>query len=136
MGKRRQEFVLQSIRPLRLVPRRAQFQENVAKVVLPLPRTEGGAHRADHGGEAHRAIEKGDVAELLQQTQRPQRRANTLAAGKQQHRDVRPRGLLLERRLELQQLRVVERFLGQQDGAGAAVNFGAQFGNTAADVTG
>jgi hypothetical protein len=98
--------------------------EVIADLILPLPRTQRRAHCAHQRRDARRALEDGDVAELVHR--RGDRGRIGTRPGKHDHGQIGPRRLGRDPCVQAGRAVGDEGLLGEQDGAGAAVHLVAE----------
>jgi hypothetical protein len=135
VGEHRQELVLASRGQGLGVAGLFQLQDVVAQLVLALAPAQGAAQRGHQRRDPHRPFEQGDVAQGADGV--AQRDRVGAAAGHDQHRQVRPARLLLQRAHQHRVRAVLgQRFLRHHHRAGAAADLAVQIGSIRAQVAG
>ena len=115
MRERGEELVLHAACILRLCAGRVQGEEHVSHLGMPTPGSERRAHNAQDGSDPDGTLDQRDVAQLVEQRERAQRRSALFSAREEKHGDVGPRRLAIERVDEHGEPGIVERFLGEND---------------------
>ena len=110
----------------RFLARGGKVGQEIAQFVLTIAAAHRAADQAEHGAQADGPIQQDDVSKPFQQAQRAKVDLGALGVGKQQDRDVGPRGLRPQAVHQLVDRRVFQRFFGEENGGRAAHELLAQ----------